>query len=366
MRTLYHLRFGALAAVCLAFCGASDGLASAYRVTELPTLGGTQNVVTAISSAGWVTGYSQTKYGPAHAFIFDGSSMKDLGTLPGYVESWGYGINDLGQVTGALVTTRGTATAFVYDGTTMRNIGSDGLDYCQGTAINDAGVVAGFGWINGSANSQRGFVFDGTTFKGAGGNNANGINASGEVTGSMSISQNGSKSDHAYLFDGLATHDLGTLPGYVDSSGSQVNSTGEVAGWAYSTGGIYRAFLYDGTTMMDLGTLGGPGSFSSALNDAGDVVGWSDTSAGGQDAFVDANGQMEDLNALIPSGSGIHLDDAVGINDSGQIIASGTDASGNTSSAFLLTPTPEPSTGLLLGSAFAFLLLRGRRKFSKS
>lgn len=364
MRTLYHFRFGALAAVCLAFCGASAGLASAYRVIELPTLGGTQNVVTAINSSGWVTGYSQTKYGPAHAFIFDGSSMNDLGTPAGYVESWGYGINDLGQVTGALVTTRGTATAFVYDGTTMRNIGSDGLDYCQGTAINDAGVVVGSGWMNGLANSQRGFVFDGAKFKGAGGNNANGINASGEVTGSMSMSQNGSKFDRAYLFDGMTTHDLGTLPGYVDSSGSQVNSTGEVAGWAYSIGGIYRAFLYDGNTMIDLGTLGGPSSFSSALNDGGDVVGWSDLSAGEQDAFLDDNGQMEDLNALIPSDSGIHLDDAVGINDSGQIIASGTDASGNASSAFLLTPTPEPSTGLLLGSAFAFLLLRGRRRCS--
>ena len=57
---------------------------------------------------------------------------------------------------------------------------------------------------------------------------------------------------------------------------------------------------------------------------------------------------MVDLNSLIDPSLGITLQRAVGINDLGQIIAGGTNASGQ-SDAFLLTPlslTPDavPST----------------------
>jgi hypothetical protein len=38
---------------------------------------------------------------------------------------------------------------------------------------------------------------------------------------------------------------------------------------------------------------------------------------------------LVNLNTLIPSGSGFTLTDAVGINDSGQILCDATDASGN-------------------------------------
>jgi probable HAF family extracellular repeat protein len=58
-------------------------------------------------------------------------------------------------------------------------------------------------------------------------------------------------------------------------------------------------------------------------------------------------GNMIDLNALLPAGSGWRLDTASGINDLGQIVGNGN--INGYEHAFLMTPTPEPTTLLLLG-----------------
>jgi hypothetical protein len=78
---------------------------------------------------------------------------------------------------------------------------------------------------------------------------------------------------------------------------------------------------------------------------------------------------MRDLNDLIPAGSGIVLNDAVGIDAQGRIVATGDDGTG-TSHEYLLTPpalgttnaVPEPSTllvfGLALGGYAAHMIRR--------
>jgi hypothetical protein len=53
--------------------------------------------------------------------------------------------------------------------------------------------------------------------------------------------------------------------------------------------------------------------------------------------FIVSNGSLVDLNTLIPSNSGFTITDAVGINDSGQILCDATNASGY-EHAILLTP----------------------------
>ena len=68
------------------------------------------------------------------------------------------------------------------------------------------------------------------------------------------------------------------------------------------------------------------------------------------------------MNSLISPSSGWTLEDATGINNSGQICAYGTNPSGQTD-AFLLTPVPEPSTiTLLLASAACVLGYAWRRR----
>jgi hypothetical protein len=54
-------------------------------------------------------------------------------------------------------------------------------------------------------------------------------------------------------------------------------------------------------------------------------------------AEIDSGGTIQDLDNLLPAGSGVTLNTAVGINGNGQIVANGAETTGP-DHAFLLTP----------------------------
>jgi probable HAF family extracellular repeat protein len=134
-----------------------------------------------------------------------------------------------------------------------------------------------------------------------------------------------------------------------------------VVGYAETSDGNYHAFLYSSGVLTDLGTLGGPYSFAFGTNARGQVVGYADTSSGEQHAFLYSNGAMSDLNSLVDPASGWTLEHAESINDSGQIVAYGRNAAGYRH-AFLLTPSPEPSTLVLLAIGLSSLLAYSWRR----
>ena len=137
-----------------------------------------------------------------------------------------------------------------------------------------------------------------------------GINASGNVTGYANTT--GNAAQHAFLYDGTM-HDLGTLGG-TNSYGLGINASGQVTGTAYTTGdAANHAFLYDGT-MHDLGTLGGTQSSGDGINDSGLVTGGAYTTGNAaQHAFL-YDGTMHDLGTL--GGTNSY---GYGINASGQV-----------------------------------------------
>lgn len=122
--------------------------------------------------------------------------------------------------------------------------------------------------------------------------------------------------------------DLGTLPGGTESSGADINNSGQVTGYSTIAGGISHAFLYSDGIMQDLGTLSGPnGSSGFGINDAGEVAGWSNLDSGdpnlafgGTHAFLYSGGSMIDLGEL-PGGIDISHNSSEGfaINNSGQV-----------------------------------------------
>jgi probable HAF family extracellular repeat protein len=156
---------------------------------------------------------------------------------------------------------------------------------------------------------------------------------------------------------------LGDLPGWHDYSyANGINNAGQVVGGSIATTG-FRAFMWQNGVMTNLGDLPGGHDFSDAygINDAGQVVGRSGGAAG-TSAFLWQNGIMTDLNTVPGvSGTGWSLTEAGAINDAGQILGNGTNPQGFTS-AFILTPVPEPEVYLMMGVGVCLAGVIARRR----
>jgi probable HAF family extracellular repeat protein len=162
---------------------------------------------------------------------------------------------------------------------------------------------------------------------------------------------------------------LGVLPGGSDTNSwaSGINDAGQVVGYSYAAAGG-NAFLWQNGIMTNLGELpgGGDDSFALGINNAGQVVG-SSAATNGQSAFLWQNGVMTDLSTVSGVvGTGWSLIEATAINDAGQIVGYGINPQGVTS-AFILTPVPEPEVYLMMGAGvcLAGVIARRRKKISQ-
>jgi len=162
-------------------------------------------------------------------------------------------INAYGDVVGSITTPSGER-AFLWSDGTLQLLGTLGGTNSWAVAVNDRREVAGHAET-----------------------------ASGDT--------------HAFLWRNGAMQDLGVLAGHRESVAAGVNNFGWVVGTSSVEGASpqQRAFLHDGQSMTDLGTLGGPDSSAYAINDAGLVVGEADRLATRRGAFLYSAGTMLDL-----------------------------------------------------------------------
>ncbi len=304
-----------------------------YAVIDLGTLGGMRSEALAINNSGWVVGraeYSADISGEWHAFLWSPNrpaEMIDLGTLSGDVNSVAWDINSSGEVVGESYVDYSTSRrAFLYSGDAINELPPyPGASFTGVRSINDASNVAGFSFPVSGRNRaclwQNGVPMDLGTLEGYLNSGASGINNLGHVVGgSYDFEQ---ATGHAFLWQNGGMTDLGTPPGCTGSSALDINDVGQIVGLAITSGGYWRAFLYDQATMSDLGTLGGAESEAYSINNEGWVVGWAHTSAGYTRAVMYRDGAIIDLNDLISPLSGWSLGVAAGINDVGQIVAFG-------------------------------------------
>jgi probable HAF family extracellular repeat protein len=149
--------------------------------------------------------------------------------------------------------------------------------------------------------------------------------------------------------------DLGSL-GYGVSYGLAINANGQVTGYSYSSTAIqvtcppqkygqptqcfihpYHAFLYSNGTMTDLGTLGGTYSKGYAINLSGAVVGTAQNTKTGGDSFLWNGKTMVDIGTW----------NARGINDLGEIAGTCGPNPGQHACVYnngTLTQLPNPTT----------------------
>lgn len=147
-----------------------------------------------------------------------------------------------------------------------------------------------------------------------GGVSPHGINGSGQVAG---FSATSSGANHAFFYPGTTIQDLGTLGGS-SSAASAVNGSGLVVGVADTKNKLKHAFAWtQAGGMADLGTLGGNNSIANAINDSGQIVGSAQTRKNLTHAFSWSSGLMVDLGTLGGDNSV-----ATDVNAAGQVVGS--------------------------------------------
>ncbi len=233
-----------------------------------------------------------------------------------------------------------------------------GFPFCTATGIAGSG-----GLIVGSCSNVTGSIatmyVNGTPQQiGPTGAAANAVNDYNQVAASGTpafIYDNGTVTNIPLLTGGSAS---------TKSSATSINNAGQAVGWQLS-GTTYQTFFYSyGTTTALTGVPDSAVQPAVAINNAGQIVGY--TAAGSSAIavpFFFAHGLMSNLNTLVsvsdPSGRYVTLTMAYGINNTGQIIASGTDSrTPGVTNAYLLTPISPFSPSLHL-EAIATTVVEG-------
>jgi probable HAF family extracellular repeat protein len=132
-------------------------LSNGSTITDLGTLSVQESAATAINNAGQIVGNVGTSggftSGITHAFLYTAGKMIDLGGLPGYTYTSATAINSSGQVVGTGENTNGSSGAFLYSNGHMTNLGTlPGDTSAYASAINSQGVIVGSSWHIGPAN----------------------------------------------------------------------------------------------------------------------------------------------------------------------------------------------------------------------
>jgi probable HAF family extracellular repeat protein len=381
--------FCSMAVIACLLTGASAAFAqTSYKVTDLKYLPGKEeSVPAAINGQGLVAGTSTAKASGEAAFRynpFNPALMEDIGQSIRGFSSRAFGINNTGFVVGdssvaaTSITDSGVRHAALFSNGSVIDLGIlKGQTFSRANGINGLNQVVGFSAPELDHPKGRAFfwskptgMLDLGTLGGAYAQ-AFAINDSGFITGNSHLapSATGGEAVHAFLSPAplsagaIGMRDLGTLGGSF-SYGMSINANNHVVGYSTTNNVDSRvhAFLSDGKTMKDLGTLSG--KFGSALEDQsvalgvnnGDqVVGYSylpvtnlnvdpatiqpGTSPVQQVAFIWSRGLMINLNKLIGTAAEkYHLNSAVAINDNGQIVVSAISKETGTRRALLLTP----------------------------
>ena len=301
------------------------------KITDLGTLeGGYESIASAVNSRGEVVGFAvngvpddnsivgfptQTR-----AFRWQKGAMQDVGTLPGGSDAVALMVNEGGQIVGQSYSANSVPPPPNFT--------------CRDFPL----TLFGFFWDNGEM-VDLGTLGGSCTFTYA-------LNNRGQVVGQSTLS--GDETSHPYIWERKKKMtDLGTLGGTYGFA-SWINDSGAVVGSVTPQGDqALIASVWKHGVISNLGALPGNGcSTADSINSGGQIVGgsgfnvaafFSDCNDPVEHAVLWEKGEILDLNNFVPPGNDLTLNEAVFINDSGEISGFGTLSDGS-QHAFLLLP----------------------------
>lgn len=338
-----HPRTATLLAASLLLPAAA--LAQPYSILDLqPASPFDDALAYGLSNNGKVVGTGTvTATGELHAFTYDTSAgFHDLGTFGYPYGADAIAINNAGQIAGtgygpgfhALRDTNGT----------ILHLGSSSRS-SEPFAINALGHIVGR--IQGDDGGFQGFSYLGS-FTALSVDYARGINDADQIVGSVGYywTQNNYVIgvEHAFVMTGGGGNltDLGNLGGGLrtNTEAYAINNAGQITGYSTTASAELHAFIYEGGSMRDLGTIAPYYTRGLSINSRGDVLGDLETYVGAPvGSFLYTSGALHNLQDLLgPAGANWSNLAATHINDSGWIVGYGT--INNATHGFLIRPRP--------------------------
>lgn len=355
----------ALVLAVLASLPASGAQALGYRLELLaPLEEGGHSKAEDLNDAGVVVGeaWGDSGYRPARWLSpAQGESLGALDPDDPYEYGYATAVNASGAIVGAAPGSSGTRPFRWSEAGGLQDLGHLGGAYPAGEAkdVNDLGQIAvsygGRAWVvepDGSA-IDLGSLTPGSD------SSAFAITNAGLVAGTWWDWLGGGFGAFAWTATG-GIQELGSLGPGGGTTPFAANEQGQVVGMsAYASGdGQRRAFLWSAAAgMVDLGTGGFQESLAWDVNEQGQAVGVALTVGVRAVATLwDPVLGFVDLNDVVVNRDGFELDEAVAINDRGQIAANAI--VDGYRRGVLLTPVPEPATALLVAVGIASLARR--------
>jgi probable HAF family extracellular repeat protein len=332
----------------------TDGQRGAGFVARvLGTVGGNSARPADLNDRGEVVGTSRTGLWVDHAFVWDQTGMRDLGTM-GYEASHAVRINEAGVIAGTVVSEY--LTGVLDDNVGSGNIGAIWFNGA-GRALESTRVFGGplsepptgyrglfdqpprlvrainvLGeviWTNYSKFDTYGWLWRNGSLQplqtaswgpgGAGPSRPMAMNDAGQVVGARSIYGGDGPPFRAILWERGASRDLGALSPWACGRGDcsvavamDINEAGQIVGISTDHTGRYHFVLWQDDKIQDLGfadwVYPQPAAHI-AINDHGEIAG----SAGGKAFFWSQEGRVE-----LPSTGG--LVEVVGLNESREVV----------------------------------------------
>jgi len=295
----------------------------------------------------------------------------DIGALPGTYFAFPFAVNNRGEVVGQGLNTipdaysiygQGyQARAFYWKNGMMQDLGTlgTGTDAVAGL-INERGQVVGVSYTNaipsaacaisGYPLTTGSFIWDkkdGMKDLGGFGGTctlASDLNNRGQVVGGSALP--GDSIFHPFVWDAeTGMTNLGTPDGGYGGAHA-LNENGDVVGNGEDNSSVVHALLWRKRggkwRMTDLGTFAGGCPTGTSVNASAQVVGYDSCT---NLPFLSEDGApIVDLNTLVPSNSGLQLNEVGNINDRGEISINGWD--GNNNHSVVLIPCDENHPGV--------------------